>query len=266
MPAWRTSSSCASNIPMPKPSSAPRSTSAPDDPTLNAQLATVLVAENKAEAVPLLQKLHAAHPADPAITRMLAEVLSVAGDYAGSDQLYLHLLAANPQDANLLVAHGQNLVRQAQLARSCSPSSTRPPRSTPPTATAWSGLAFAAFRTSHPDVTLHALTMRSSTCRRTPATLFLWAHFLRFPASKATGRRLLSPFSRGRGWQISRSGMAGPPTPPDPRKNRAQPATNRPPRLQFQSAHQFPFGYFELSTVSKSRILAVARRCELCVL
>ncbi len=90
-------------------------TSAPDDPTLNAQLATVLVAEDKAEAVPLLQKLHDAHPADPAITRMLAEVLAVAGDYAGSDQLYLHLLAANPQDVDLLVAHGQNLVRHGPL-------------------------------------------------------------------------------------------------------------------------------------------------------
>ncbi len=37
---------------------------APDDPTLNAQLAAVLVAQDDADALPLLQKLHAAHPAD----------------------------------------------------------------------------------------------------------------------------------------------------------------------------------------------------------
>jgi cytochrome c-type biogenesis protein CcmH/NrfG len=40
---------------------------------------------------------------------------------------------------------------------------------------AWSGLAFAAFRTNRPDVTLHALTMRSRTLPEVPATLFLWA-------------------------------------------------------------------------------------------
>ncbi len=34
----------------------------PDDPALTAQLATVLAAQDKAEALPLLQKLHAAHP------------------------------------------------------------------------------------------------------------------------------------------------------------------------------------------------------------
>ena len=106
--------------------------SAPDDPTLNAQLAAVLTAEDDADALPLLQKLHAAHPADPAITRMLAQVLAVAGDYAGSDQLYLQLLAANPQDADLLVAHGQNLVRLAsssglRLTIPCTKSSRPPP-------------------------------------------------------------------------------------------------------------------------------------------
>jgi len=43
---------------------------------LTAQLATVLAAQDKAEALPLLQKLHDAHPKDAAITRMLAEVLA----------------------------------------------------------------------------------------------------------------------------------------------------------------------------------------------
>jgi len=147
---------------------------APDDPTLNAQLATVLVAEDKAEAVPLLQKLHDAHPADPAITHMLAEVLAVAGDYAGSDQLYIHLLAANPQDVDLLVAHGQNLVRQAQMEEAVKVFD-KATQIDPANGDAWSGLAFAAFRTSHPDVTLHALTMRSRTLPENPATLFLWA-------------------------------------------------------------------------------------------
>lgn len=149
-------------------------TAAPDDPTLNAQLAAVLVAEDDAEALPLLQKLHDAHPADPAITRMLAEVLAVAGDYAGSDQLYLHLLASNPEDVNLLVAHGQNLVRQAQMVEAAKVFD-KATQIDPTNGDAWSGLAFAAFRTSRPELTLHALTMRSRTLPENPATLFLWA-------------------------------------------------------------------------------------------
>jgi tetratricopeptide (TPR) repeat protein len=148
--------------------------STPDDPTLNAQLAAVLTAEDDADALPLLQKLHGEHPADPAITRMLAQVLAVAGDYAGSDQLYLHLLAANPQDVDLLVAHGQNLVRLARFIEAFTVFD-KATQIDPSNGDAWSGLAFAAFRTTRPDVTLHALTMRSRTLPENPATLFLWA-------------------------------------------------------------------------------------------
>lgn len=148
--------------------------SAPDDPTLNAQLATVLVALDDADALPLLQRLHSEHPADPAITRMLAEVLAVAGDYAGSDRLYLHLLAANPEDVNLLVAHGQNLVRQAQLEAALKVFDKATQIDSANT-DAWSGLAFAASRTAHPDVALHALTMRSRYLPENASTLFLWA-------------------------------------------------------------------------------------------
>jgi tetratricopeptide (TPR) repeat protein len=148
--------------------------SAPDDPTLNAQLAAVLTAEDDADALPLLQKLHDAHPADPTITRMLAQVLAVAGDYAGSDHLYLQLLASNPQDASLLVAHGQNLVRLAQLEEAVRVFD-KATQIDPSDADGWSGLAFAASRTGHPDVALHALTMRSRYQPENASTLFLWA-------------------------------------------------------------------------------------------
>ena len=46
----------------------------PDDPVLTAQLAAVLAAEDKAEALPLLEKLHGTLPDNATITRMLAEV------------------------------------------------------------------------------------------------------------------------------------------------------------------------------------------------
>ena len=86
----------------------------PDDPTLTAQLAAVLVAEDKGEALPVVEKLHEAHPDDAAITRMLAQILAEAGDYAGSDHLYQELLKATPNDPVLLIGHGQNLIRQLQ--------------------------------------------------------------------------------------------------------------------------------------------------------
>jgi predicted Zn-dependent protease len=134
----------------------------------------VLAAQDKAEALPLLQQLHADHPAAPAITRMLAEVLSDAGDYAGSDQLYTSLLAANPTDPTLLVAHGQNLVHQAGFAQAYAvfDKATQIDASN---ADGWSGLAFTASRTGHYEVTLHALDMRSKLQPDTASTLFLWA-------------------------------------------------------------------------------------------
>jgi tetratricopeptide (TPR) repeat protein len=146
----------------------------PEDPALNAQLAAVLAAENKAEALPLLEKLHRAHPADVAITRMLAAVLSDAGETAASDRLYLSLLASAPKDPDLLVAHGENLVRLQRFAEAYTvlESATQLAPSDPG---AWSDLAFAASRTSHPDVTVHALTERSRFLPENASTYFLWA-------------------------------------------------------------------------------------------
>ena len=146
----------------------------PDDPTLTAQLATVLADQDKAEALPLLQKLHAAHPDDQAVTRLLAAVLADAGDYAGSDQLDLQLLGAHPDDPELLIAHGQNLVQQAKMAEAYAAFS-RATRVDAANADAWSGLAFTASRTHRPDVTLHALTVRSRYLPENASTLFLWA-------------------------------------------------------------------------------------------
>ncbi len=146
----------------------------PDDPALTAQLATVLVAENKAEAVPLLEKLHDAHPKDASITEMLAQVLAESGDTAGSDRLYAILLASNPNDASLLVAHGQNLVRELKLMEAFGVFD-KATQLDPANADAWSGLAFAASKTGQPAIVLHALTMRSKYLPENPSTYFLWA-------------------------------------------------------------------------------------------
>lgn len=147
---------------------------APDDPTLNTQMAAVLFAQDDAGALPLLQKLHSAHPADAAITGMLAQALAVAGDYTGSDRLYVHLLAATPANADLLVAHGENLVHQGQMPEALNVFN-KATEIDPANGDAWSGLAFAAFRSNRADLTLHALTMRSRVLPENTASLFLWA-------------------------------------------------------------------------------------------
>ena len=146
----------------------------PGDPALNAQLATVLAAQNDADALPLLQKLHAAHPEDPAITRMLADVLAQAGQFDASNRLYLALLAKSPDDVELLVAHGQNLIRQ-QRFNDAMASFDKAAKLDSADADAWSGIAFAASKLHQPALAVHALTMRSRYLPEVPATYFLWA-------------------------------------------------------------------------------------------
>jgi len=146
----------------------------PDDPALNAQLATVLAAQDDADALPLLQKLHAAHPSDSAITRMFAGVLAQSGDAAASDRLYLPLLAKSPDDVDLLVAHGQNLIRQQHFSEAMA-AFDKASKLDSADADAWSGIAFAASKLHQPAVAVHALTMRSKFLPEVPATYFLWA-------------------------------------------------------------------------------------------
>lgn len=146
----------------------------PDDPPLTAQLATVLAAEDKAEALPVLQKLHAQHPEEVAITRMLADVTAESGDYAGADLLYLTLLAGDPKNSDLLAARGANLVRMGKFAEAVAVFD-KTTQIDPGNSDGWSGLAFAASKTSQPALSIHALTMRSKFLPENASTYFLWA-------------------------------------------------------------------------------------------
>ncbi|HEV2214887.1 MAG TPA: tetratricopeptide repeat protein [Terracidiphilus sp.] len=146
----------------------------PDDPGLNAQLALALAVEGKPEAVPLLQKLHAAHPENDAITRMLADLLAESGDVAVADALDAELLKNDPANADLLVSHGQNLIQQMKYTEAYA-AFEKATEADPADGDAWSGLAFAAMRLSKPEVALHALTERSKVTPETAGTYFLWA-------------------------------------------------------------------------------------------
>jgi predicted Zn-dependent protease len=74
----------------------------------------------------------------------------------------------------LLIAHGQNLIRQLQFAPAYAVFD-KATQADPSDADGWSGLAFAASRTNRPDITLHALTERSKFLPEVPSTYFLWA-------------------------------------------------------------------------------------------
>jgi predicted Zn-dependent protease len=147
---------------------------APGDPALTAQLALVLANQNDPGALPLVQKLHQAHPGDAAITRMLAELLSESGQYAASDELYTGLLAVSPDDEGLLVAHGQNLVEEKEFTAAFAVFKKTTDLD-PANADGWSGLAFSASKTGQPSIALHALTMRSKYLPENASTYFLWA-------------------------------------------------------------------------------------------
>jgi len=147
---------------------------APNDPAMTAQLALALADQGKPEALPLVQQLHEAHPKDAAITRMLAQLLSDAGQYAASDQLYTQLLTVTPNDENLLVSHGQNLVEELKFADAFAVFQ-KVTGLDPANPDGWSGLAFAAAKTHQPSITLHALTMRSKYLPENASTYFLWA-------------------------------------------------------------------------------------------
>jgi tetratricopeptide (TPR) repeat protein len=146
----------------------------PADPALTAQLAAVLVAQDKVEALPLLQNFHAQHPKDAAITRMLAQVSADAGDFEESDKLYVGLLAISPNDPDLLAGHGQNLIRLHRYPEAVKvfQSATEIDESN---GEAWNGLAFAAMQAHQPEITIHALTVRSKYLPESTTVYFLWA-------------------------------------------------------------------------------------------
>lgn len=146
----------------------------PTDATLTAQLAAVLVAEDKTDALPLLEQYHQQHPQDKAITRMLAQVAADAGNYEESDQMYAALLAGDPKNADLLSGHGQNLIRMkryGEAVRAFEAAVTADETD----GDAWNGLAFSSFEMHEPQVTLKALSARSKYLPETPIVLFLYA-------------------------------------------------------------------------------------------
>jgi tetratricopeptide (TPR) repeat protein len=153
----------------------------PDDPTLNAQLASLYDRQEKsAEALPIAEKLHAAHPDDVAITRLLARLYSRNQQYDQAATLYAKLVAANPQDPTLLDDTADALIHLKRFAEAEAllKRATANPAGFPTKddlGNAASHLAFASSANNDPTGTLQALTLRATVLPNSPSSLFLEA-------------------------------------------------------------------------------------------
>ena len=147
----------------------------PDDPALNAQYAALLSAQGKTgEATATLEKLHQLQPQDRQISGMLADAYMQAGMLDKADAVYANLLAASPNDPDLLSARGQVLIREEKYPEALA-LLQRAVKIDPKDADVWGGIAFAASKTGDSALELDALVTRSKYAPETPATYFLLA-------------------------------------------------------------------------------------------
>jgi tetratricopeptide (TPR) repeat protein len=147
----------------------------PNDVALNAQMAVILNAEGKpAEALGVLHKLHSLEPGNRDVSGMLADAEFQAGDLNAADALYEQLLAATPNDPELLDSHAQILIRQQRFAEALA-AFQKAAAARPDDVDAWSGIAFADSKLARWSDEIRALSMRSKFAPENPSSLFLWA-------------------------------------------------------------------------------------------
>jgi Flp pilus assembly protein TadD len=158
----------------------------PGNPILTAQLAQAYLASGDpakvALATPLLEKFHAAHPADDSIARLLARVYVETGHPDQADPLYAALISQNETrpDPTLLDDRADALIRlhrPAEAERLLKQATADPAAFPTPAAygDALTHLAFAAAEIDDPRMTLQALSLRANVLQPSPPTLFLGA-------------------------------------------------------------------------------------------
>jgi len=156
----------------------------PGDTALTAQLATTYLAEDDpakaALAVPLVEALHLQHPAEAAVTRLLARLYAQTKQPALADPLYVALLKQTPADPTLLDDYGSNLIHLARFAEAEAvlKRAVADPKAFPSPedlAAAYSDLAFSASENNDPSMTLHALDLRATVLPNTAGSVFLAA-------------------------------------------------------------------------------------------
>jgi Flp pilus assembly protein TadD len=147
----------------------------PDDPSLNAQLATTLIAERKEpEALPVLEKLRGLEPNNPSVDRMLADAYSQAGHPEKAAPIYADMVQKHPEDEEILAGQGHNLIREKRY-QEAQEVLARAVKLKPDDGDAWAGLAVAAAQNAQYSIALEALSMRAKYLPETPGSYFLRA-------------------------------------------------------------------------------------------
>ena len=147
----------------------------PNDPTLLALSVTALAGQGDTQAaVSQLEALHQQNPDQPAVTRMLADLYSGAGEADKAAPLYQQLLANDGRNPGLLTAAAENMMHQKQWAQAVE-TFQKSLQIQPTQEDAWSGLAFSAWRDGQYPLVLTALDRRAQTLSDSAATLFLRA-------------------------------------------------------------------------------------------
>ena len=121
-----------------------------------------------------VETLHQQNPNQPAITRMLADLLSGAGQADKAEPLYQQLLADDGKNPDLLTAAAENFTREEKWGPAVD-AFQKSLQIQPEQEDAWSGLAFAAWKYGEYPLVLTALDHRAQTLSEGPGILFLRA-------------------------------------------------------------------------------------------
>ena len=165
---------------------APALAQSPGNPSFTAQLAEAWLdsgdAAKTAQAVPLVESLHAKIPGDPNVTRLLARIYLETGHPDQADPLYASLITAQADhpDPALLDDRAEALLRlhrPAEAEKLLKQAIANPAAFPTPAALgdAATHLAFAAAEIDDPRITLQALSLRATVQPPSPTSLFLEA-------------------------------------------------------------------------------------------
>lgn len=151
----------------------------PNDPQLLTEQAALLVGQKQfAEALPVLEKLHAADPKAAPLTRLLARTYVATSSFAKADPLFLQLAKTEPQNGDLQAEWADSLIRQKRNAEAETLLEKALPLTFPTKqarSEAAAELAFAASANHHPDTVVRAVLIRNENLPMDAPSAFLLA-------------------------------------------------------------------------------------------
>ena len=185
----------------------------PGDAGAHMQLGRMLAADGQNEpAIAELQEALKLAPGDASVQLDLADLYVNAKKYDLAEALYRSLLAAKPNDPELRYGLGRLLLKQRKFPEA-QQELLAALQLKPSMGTAYGDLAAAANENKNYELVIKALDARAKLLPELPDRLFSAGHGLRPLAPVQAGSGELSSLPRDRDGELSRPGMAGPPSP-----------------------------------------------------